>query len=288
MPTYETDKLTDHVQAVRAVAAAGATIPPQWQALTERLAAVTALDRPMQARLTAAIIDGTDDDVPQLFAAALAEQAPPGDVARVVNALRHLAGAKLRELYAGVAVSNYGHVAKQYNVAAKGFGDAASGFDPETSAVDIAHHATEKQRKSWLAAEQWSAELTRLAVPLAQAAALAGVRGIDRTETLLPLLCAPTEQHHRRHVWTAFTTTDPEKRCGRWSALHALGVEIRALPSDELTSIIEFAAPPPLEVRHVQIDTGVTRREVHDPCDPGYQAPLQAERGMVGGRMTAW
>jgi hypothetical protein len=280
-PHMPADRLDEHVKSVRAVAAAGATAPAEWEALVQRLADLSALDRPMQARLTSAIIDGDNKaDVPDLFASALAEQALPTDVAKVLNAVRAVALARLHEIYAGVAQANYAAIAEQFNTAAKAF-TAAAEYDPETSAVQIAHRASEKERKQWLASEQWANELTRLLPSLVGAATLANVKGLHRTELLLPLVCAPTDEHHRRQVWQAFEVDTRERRCGRWSALHALDVPIKAC--DKLDTLTEYRAPAPMGVKTIEIARGITRQEAFDPED----GPEPIDPRIHTGRMVA-
>jgi hypothetical protein len=79
---------------------------------------------------------------------------------------------------------------------------------------------------------------------------------------------------HRRRVWEAFGS-GKDRRCGRWSALLALGVTIRAWPADTLKT--EFAAyQQPAPLRQTTRSTGVRgvwEDVVVDPEDSGYQEP---------------
>lgn len=265
--------LDDHVRAMKVVANAGGTIPDEWERLVGELARLSSLDHPCRARLISAILDADKTaDVEALYAAALAEEAGTVDTARLLNAVRHVVSARLREVASTVAGANYAAIAKQYNEIAERFTSAATAFDPETDAVIVARDATNQQRKQWNEAESWAGELTRLSQPLATAAALAGVPNLDKTEVVLALLCQPTDQH-RRQVWTAFTTRDPDRRCGRWSALTSLGVEIRALPADQLGALQPYREPKPIEVRQIPIADGITRAEKFDPEDKDYRPP---------------
>ena len=79
---------------------------------------------------------------------------------------------------------------------------------------------------------------------------------------MLPL-CIDTTTHTRRGLWTAW---DTDGRCGHWSALHRLGVAIRACPLDQ--PLAEFRRALPTEQRRRQ-RAGAPKGELeyytHDP-----------------------
>jgi hypothetical protein len=80
---------------------------------------------------------------------------------------------------------------------------------------------------------------------------------------------------HRRRVLDAFAA---EGRCGRWSALAALGATIRAWPAGQLDTFAPYRSPRPLEHRirpSAGGDALHARYEnyVYDPEDGPEQAP---------------
>ena len=101
--------------------------------------------------------------------------------------------------------------------------DAAGAADPESDPAQMVS-ASDRARKSWLAAESHAHGLTRLLPALAAAAALCGVKDIDRDTVLLPLAVDDAGKH-RRKVWPAWNHTGG--RSGRWGALVGLGCVIR-------------------------------------------------------------
>jgi len=87
---------------------------------------------------------------------------------------------------------------------------------------------------------------------------------------VLPLACDPGNQHRRR-VWEAW---DANGRCGRWSALHARGIPIRALPN--LGDFELYRLPEP--VQHVQQQIagqprGIVKNVLVDPEDNPERLP---------------
>jgi hypothetical protein len=131
-----------------------------------------------------------------------------------------------------------------------------------------------------LDSQKFADELDKLAPVLHAVAQLAGapatahrdIGGVD--SILLPLVCDPRDLH-RRKIWEAFGSGKGDRRCGRWSALVALGATIRAWPKlDEFTA---YRQPAPLErrTRPAPWPHSVTEYWV-DPEDPDYE-PLEPE-----------
>src|SRR5262249_22528557 len=86
-----------------------------------------------------------------------------------------------------------------------------------------------------------------------------------RDAVLIALSVNVTDQHRRR-VWEAWESTGG---CGRWSALHAAGLAIRALPADQLDAFEPYRSPKPLQEQLVPISPmGTYENVVVDPEDP--------------------
>ena len=148
-------------------------------------------------------------------------------------------------------------------------------------------------RSAWIDAVGHARRLDELTVLLVASAELASVV-ITRDEELIPLVIRNTADLHRRRLWTAFASdtaaaqhkswvskrqlanqwTPP--RCGRWSALAAVGAVVQAA---ELTDRIEpYRRPAPLDRREYPQKGQVGNRvAVFDPEDVDYEQQL--ERG---------
>jgi hypothetical protein len=132
--------------------------------------------------------------------------------------------------------------------------------DPEADSATLIGES-ERVRKAWLAGEAHAGTLTRLLPALAAAAALAGIANTDR-DTVRLSLTVDARDLHRRRVWEAWTA---DGRCSRWSALHKLGVRIRACPLGEFTP---YREPAPLQEKERFTGRGVGEVFVFDPEDP--------------------
>jgi hypothetical protein len=172
-----------------------------------------------------------------------------------------------------IGSANYGKVAAAFNAVSDKFSADAGRCNPEADGVDIVRESDDV-RASWLNVAVTAVELDKL-VPILQAAAqLAGVtatvhRDLGGADAIsLPLVCDPGELHRRR-VWEAWGA---KGRCGRWSALVALGARIRAA---ELDSFAAYRSPRPKEYR---IKPGSETTHGHqmywfDPEDDPAQEP---------------
>lgn len=275
---FRPDPLTEHCRLVEAVADAGVAPPDAWLHLRDRLTGFLGWgDAPMRARLVAAIVDGDPDaDIAALRASAFAElQTAP----KVISAVRTAVAARLRETYAAAALDNYGKVATVFDGWATKFATTAAAVDVETPGSEMVDQP-DKAREAWLDAERAAHHLTKTMGTLHTAARLAGVpesgpRGIGgKDAVLLPLCANPTDQH-RCAVWEAWTNI--EGRCGRWSALHAAGVPIRAMPADQIGSFEPYREPKPLREGWISIaPMGTYERAIVDPEDPQPAEPKPA------------
>jgi hypothetical protein len=130
-------------------------------------------------------------------------------------------------------------VAKAFDTAATKFTAAAKECDPEADS-DAVVGQPDSVRQGRLDSTLHAVELDRLTPVLQAAAELCGIyTGRDDT-WLLPLLIDTTGLHRRR-VWEAWRSAG--ERCGRWSALAALGARIRAA---DLEGFELYREPKPL------------------------------------------
>ena len=274
MPTLS-EKLKSHRRRVTELTNAGITPPDEWTKLDQQLTNFLERESPVLEQLTAAVLRGdTDpDELALLRAWALAETAMPQSIAKINSRVIAAVETRLFEVYAEHAQNNYRQTAGMFDAAATAFTKAANIVDPEKPAADMVN-AAEDQRVAWLAAEQYAHRLETLVPVLHLPPNSRNVR-VDTTAAIIALSCDPGTCHRRR-VWEAWQTK--ETRCGRWSALHALGVTLRPFPSDQLSSFTPYHEPRALEVEVEQVDIGVSRRHVRDPEDQNYQPAVATDR----------
>ncbi len=288
---------------LRHVTAAGVELPPAIDQLRQRLKAFQRMTEgnAMRERLAEAVIsDDPEADRELLWACTLAEaSANPPLVADLRDFVRLRINRQIRATYDAVAAPTYRAIAAQFDKAAQALTTAAAVVDVEATAEAVVG-GTDKARKAWQDAAAAVAELNRLAQPLKAAAVLAQVCD-DDADNDLALCCDPGDAH-RRHVWAAwetelrqaqaertarnggpFTLAPPPapSRTGRWGALLALGVTLRACPPDAFTP---YRRPAPLIERTVHVD-GRNLREVLDPEDPGYEPPEQQPKPFASPRI---
>lgn len=242
---------------LRIITRAGIEPPADIAALRERLdtfrrAAFTtaALDRVVDG-----IVTGTDTDLPVAWAAACAEFAiTDSKKNELVNAVRSRVNAAIRDRYAAVAEVNYRTVADRFNTAAEAFTSAAAVCDPNQPAEAVVA-ASDRIRKAWQASADHAAELTKVLPVLKAAAELAGICGPDPDAAIdLAVDANGLSRDQITHAWDTpdreaaearshasglpFTTPPPTStRGGRWTALHAAGAVIRAVPISELEPV---------------------------------------------------
>jgi hypothetical protein len=266
MADFMPDPFDEHTRLVDLIAAAGVTPPDEWVSLRSRLKLFNQIGTPLLSRLSAAVVDGSDADIEALRASAIAEQqAAP----KVSSAVRAAVLKRMREVYSVVAVDNYNRMVKIFDEWATKFVATTRLVDVEADGAAIVDQP-DKERRAWLDSQRYSAQLTKLVPILHGAAHLTGMvperarrDGGGRDAVLIPLCCNITDQHRRR-VWLAWRNIDPgadstvvtradimtpprDTRCGRWSALTAAGIPIRALP--KLDEFEPYRPPRPVEQR---------------------------------------
>jgi hypothetical protein len=234
-PVFHRDPWRSHCAAVETLRHAGIDPPAAWRALLYRFSAFVELGDQAADRLADEILNPNGGDIVSLRAAALAEQvARSGDDSAVTGCVQRAVLPELQALYEPVAQQNYRAAAKRYDAAAKRFTDAAKVVDVEAGGETLVT-ATTAQRDAWLAAPGLAGDLEEALLPLLAAAALAGAP--DDVAFTTAATDPATAEHqiaiatdpgkaHRRKTWGAWATNGG--RCGRWAALHMLGVKLRA------------------------------------------------------------
>ncbi len=232
--SYSRDAFRCHISAVETRSIAGITPPREWTAVRDSYTRFIELGDHAADRLARAVIGG-QADLTQLRAAAVTEALATSEADATVNTkVQQRVYDQLHSLYAPQAAKNYRLACDRYDAAAKAFTAAATRMDPEAGS-DALVHARAAQREAWLAAPTLAAALDDARNVLFAAAALNGARGdvafgnvaTDQatTELQISLACEPGNAH-RRKVWAAWNKK--EGRTGRWGALAALRVKLRA------------------------------------------------------------
>lgn len=257
----------DHVSMVLDATVPGVVGPPgEWAELRQRFDGFAGMTGTAADRLTAAVIAG-DTDVFELRTLALAEAAAaaqPTAMAKVTNTVKAAVGERLQHIYQQHAEGIYDKIADTFDATARKFIAAADQVDPEAAADEVVG-ANTKVRNAWSEAPALAAELDRLLPALVASARLCGMSGHD---ALLPLpLTVSTEGHHRRVVWTAW---DSDGRCGRWSAIVASGVQLRAARDPQ--SVQDYRRPKPF-IERIETRDGTDWVVWDDPEDEGYVEP---------------
>lgn len=221
------DPMRDFFNNVDAIVAAGVSLPPEFVALRERLNKFSVIATPCRDRLRDALINpSSDDDLPMLRAAALIEtEIEPH---KLNGQARHWVFQKLKEINSAIAAGNYAKLAAEFDKIAKAFTAATKTVDVEADAATLIS-APERERKTWVEAELLAQQLTEAVPGLQDAALLAGLADV-RGDDVLALVADPGDELTGRQTWTAWFS---KGRCGRWSALVAAGITLRAAKLDE-------------------------------------------------------
>lgn len=215
-----TDPITDFFNNIATVTAAGVTLPAEFTELRDRLEEFTIIETPCRDRLHDALLSG-NGDLSTLRALTLAEQAQQPHALN--TQARKWVVSELIAIYSAVAVDNYTAIAQEFNRLAADFSKATDAVDVEADAATLIS-APDKQRKAYVEAELLAQRMTELIPALRAAAALAGAQDVETHQGTLTLVCDPSEATGQQ-TWSAWFATG---RCGRWAALKAAGITLRA------------------------------------------------------------
>lgn len=279
-------RFTHHRTLIAAITDAGIPPPPRWTELNDQLDAYLALPDTAAQRLADAVVNpAKNTDLTVLRALALTEQSVAPERLAVVNRIVVEAVEQaMTDAYAPVAQKNYRLLADRFTALGATFTELAATVDPEAEPRDMVQ-ADDDRRQAWVRAEITAAELDRQLLPLAAAAQLAGIRlGAPNRNApgswneppapgALLALTVHTDGIHRRRMWEAWQSTG---RCGRWTALVALGAQIQAHPLDGFE---HYREPRPLIYRQQQVP-GAPRGDIEnvvlDPEDEDFRDPVAA------------
>jgi hypothetical protein len=252
-----------HLADVEILAANGVPAPPEWVQLRESFTRYTELANSAADKLAAEVIAPSGADVAELRALALAEESATSvDDAAVSDVVRARVHSAMVELYAPHADRAYRAVAASFDAAADKFTRAAKAVDVLADPATLVTGSS-TAREAWFAAPVLAGELDDALVVLAAAGRLAGLPAADdEIEILIPLTVDNAGKLHRRRLWEGWAATG---RCGRWSALHALGGTIRA--ASRPAKLTPLAPPRPLQMRWVQGTLGGGEKLIIDPED---------------------
>lgn len=221
------DPITEFLDNINTVTAAGAKLPEEFTVLRARLKSFTELETPCRDRLRDEIINPTSGaDLDMLRAAALIETEMKAH--KLNGAVRHWVYQRLRDINAAVAADNYALLAKRFDKLAADFTAATTTVDVEADPATLIS-APDRERKTWIEAELLAQQLTEAVPGLRAAAMLAGIADV-RGDAVLALVADPPDALSGLQTWTAWFS---KGRCGRWAALIAAGIKIRAAKLDE-------------------------------------------------------
>jgi hypothetical protein len=271
-----------YLQEVDAVVAYGGTTSERFDKLRAGWTAATT--GPTKEDLEAAAFEAISAGDPDAVEATLL-RATTATLSRahVQSRLARTVLLALRDAYTDTAGDNYGVIAKRYDAAAAKFAECAATVDVGMDAEAMVSRSA-KERGAWSDAGVHAAELDSLLPVMVAAAALTGIRVADRdgatlTGTIIGLTCDPGTAAHCRRVWEAWKSAR-SYRCGRWGALLALGVKLRAA---DLSTFEPYREPRPLEHRQERSggSLGGVRQFTVDPEDADYKpaSPTDTPQG---------
>jgi hypothetical protein len=286
------DPLSRHLELVSATRQF-APPPEEWDRLVARLRNFRAQgSSPLRNHLIDAIVRGGADEarISELRALAEAEAMPINPT--LMTIVQGAVQAELFDLYEPTAPGAYAAVAQAFNAAAAKFAAVAGKVDVEADSEAVVR-LPGPARTAWIDSLGLAGALDELLVTLVAGAELAGVV-VTSDEQLIPLVIRKAADLHRRRLWEAFDSATPQRatkpwvshreianqwtppRCGRWSALAALGAEVGAADLGE--ELGPYRRPAALDRRQYPVrgQPGM-RVEIFDPEDDDYQ--VQLERG---------
>lgn len=284
--TYSRDRWMTHTGAVATLQGAGIPAPDGWVDLLARFTALAELGDRAADQLAHELIHPSGRDITSLRAAALAEEiGDNGADAAVTQRVQALVHGQLQALYEPVSKSNYKLAASRFDAAAKRFAAYAHAVDVEADGEALVT-LNAAAREGWLEAPGAAAELEAALRPLFAAAALAGApddiafiggaTDIVTTEFQIAIATDPGKAHRRR-VWEAWHHKGGRSRTGRWGALLAHGVTIRA--ASDPSGAGAYSRPE----EFIPVSSAGGRIQNHDPHDgPIPRGFKQVASGWMG------
>lgn len=239
---------------IRTVTAAGISLPEEFTELQARLESFrNDAGQPVLGRIVNALVENDPKaDLQLLRAVALAELTPDNQLRQTFDqAVKDGVHERLRVLYNKDAAKNYQTLADRFNDHASTFTEATTIVDVEADADALIGQPNERQQ-AWQHALVASQAMRDLLTPLAAAATLAGLCDDSDPDVQFSLVVSVAD-HDRAQLWQAWDIEERERisvaqiesglpsssprfkpsRCGRWSALSSLGVEIRACETNQ-------------------------------------------------------
>lgn len=268
-------RISAYIDRVQRVTDAGGTVTKAYDDAVTRWHDWAELreSSPMQALTDAYEAGATVKQLATLRAAALADQATNAMMeAGVHAAVAPAALSQIMAAYHPTRDDNYRVARDAYNALARQFTTLAETVDVEADARTMVA-ADETTRSGWLKAEVLAHQLTQAAAVVEDAATLAAHPIADNGARIG--LLVNTNSAHRRKVWAAYENTD--NRCGKWSALVALGCTLEAPALDDATA---YREPRPIEKRQVHNGIGVRMVDV-DPEDADYTPAKRDPRDVL-------
>jgi len=261
-------RISSYLSSIDALTAQGAIVTDAFEAVRRgwKAANSDATTADLEARILEAIVIGDAGKVEQ---AMMAAQLAKGDRGAIRGRIARAVLPALRAAYAESAAANYASFAVMYDKAAAKLAACASKVDIELPAEKIVGLSA-SERAGWMDAALAAKEVDRLFAVLVDAATLAGIRDADSNPGTRIALATDPGTAHRRRVHEAWAS---KGRCGRWAALLALGVSLRAAAVDAFTP---YGDPAPITIRQVSVAMGAgvhgTRQIPIDPEDAAYKA----------------
>lgn len=266
-------KITEYNRKVDTIVEAGGKVSAKHLAVRDRWHAWAEPG----ASAAHALEEAWDQNAPQgaletLRIAHLISQAvTPVMEAETRNLLAPRAYGDLVQTYAPQAPGNYDRVRAAWQEQATTLTRLAATVNLEEDAAALVS-ADDTQRHAWLEAAVVAARLDTLASVLFDAATLAGHPVTTDGDKIGALIT--TNGAHRRRVFEAFNSNG---RCGKWSALIALGCDLDAKGLDALTT---YREPRPMETRQEHTGIGVRQYQA-DPEDEDYQPTATSRVTMI-------
>lgn len=259
-------RIGDYLASIDALVAQGGSVGDAFEKVRAGWSAANS--DPTEDELQAHILDAIKVGDTQAVDQAMTRYAVAKlDHAHVRGRIARAVLPAMRAAYVETAADNYAGIAKRYDEAAGRLTKCAAVVDITLDADKVVAFDA-KQRTAWMDSAVIAKEVDRLLAVLVDAATLAGIRDADSHVGTRIALCSDPGTAHRRRVFEAWAS---KGRCGKWAALLALGVTLRAATLD---GFAPYADPAPIVVRQQSVAMGAgvhgTRQIPVDPEDAAY------------------